>query len=102
MMQSIPQMVKLKNLIVNWKSSRDFACRPNLCGRIVPRLLYHSGLTFVQKLTSLILTPIYFTREVYNLTPPDTHDPIAGKGQGVHLQDIMPHLPRRKENTDLQ
>ena len=29
-----------------------------------------------------------FTREVPQLTPPDTHDPIAGKEQGVHLQDI--------------
>ena len=31
----------------------------------------------------------YFTREVPQLTPADTHDPIAGKGQGVHLQDII-------------
>ena len=33
-----------------------------------------------------------FTREAPQLTPPDTHDPMAGtgqgKGQGVHLQDI--------------
>ena len=29
-----------------------------------------------------------FTREAPQLIPPDTHDPIAGKGQGVHLQDI--------------
>ena len=29
-----------------------------------------------------------FTREAPQLTPPDTLDPIAGKGQGVHLQDI--------------
>ena len=30
-----------------------------------------------------------FTREAPQLTPLDTHDPIAAKGQGVHLQDIV-------------
>lgn len=29
-----------------------------------------------------------FTREAPQLTPPDTHDPIAGKGEGVHFQDF--------------